>query len=87
MKPLDSTSSLFSATSELNLCMRLKSLGFTKGSQMKLYGESYEFMGEPIVVNHSLVLMDATAVKTGQTRRIRIPLPVLKMADPQRNAA
>jgi hypothetical protein len=33
-----------------------------------------------------LILLDATEKKTGQTRRVRIPLPIVRMAG-QRTAA
>jgi len=62
------------------LSTRLKHLGFTQGSQMKLYGEKFEVAGEPIVVTAELVLVDAVETKSGQLKRIRIPLPILKMA-------
>ncbi|HWH61591.1 MAG TPA: hypothetical protein VN682_28465 [Terriglobales bacterium] len=47
---------------------------------MKLYGEKFEVAGEPIVVTAELVLVDAVETKSGQLKRIRIPLPILKMA-------
>lgn len=60
--------------------VRLKRLGFTRGSQMKLYGENFEMTGEPLVVTDDLVFVDAIEQKSGRVRRIRIPLPILKMA-------
>lgn len=63
------------------LIVRLKSLGFTQGSQMKLYGEDFEMTGEPTVVTDDVVLVDAIEKKSGQLRRVRIPLPILKMAN------
>jgi hypothetical protein len=66
---------------------RLKSLGFSQGSQITLYGSRFEIMSEPIVMAETLVLIDAIEVKSGQFRRVRIPLPILKMAEPNRSAA
>jgi len=71
----------------LNLSTRLKRLGFTQGNQMKLYGEVFEFLSEPIVMTDNVVLLDATEKRTGQTRRVRIPLPIVNMASGERNAA
>lgn len=65
------------------LTVRLQGLGFTQGSQMKLYGESFEVTSEPMVVTADLVLVDAIEQKTGQRKRVRIPLPILKMAADQ----
>ena len=47
-----------------SLTVRLKSLGFTPGNKMRLYGEKFEIAGEPIVVNDNEVLVDAIEVKS-----------------------
>ena len=65
---------------QVNLTARLKRLGFTKGNQMKLYGEVFEVISEPILIADDIVLMDATDKKSGLSRRVRIPLPIVKMA-------
>ncbi len=53
---------------------------------MKLYGETFEVLSEPIVMADNLVILDATEKKSGQLRRVRIPLPIVNMAT-ERNAA
>ena len=63
-----------------SVIIRLKGLGFAKGNQMKLYGETFEVAGEPIAVAEDVVLVDAIERKSGKLRRVRIPLPILKMA-------
>jgi hypothetical protein len=63
-----------------NLSARLRRLGFTKGNQMKLYGEVFELAGEPILMADNVVLVDATEKKSGLSRRVRIPLPIVNMA-------
>jgi len=63
-----------------NLSARLKRLGFTKGNQMKLYGEVFELVSEPILMADNVVLVDATEKKSGLSRRVRIPLPIVNMA-------
>ncbi len=72
---------------QISLSARLKRLGFTKGNQMKLYGEVFEFVSEPIVMADNVVLLDATERKSGQSRRVRIPLPIVNMASAERSAA
>ena len=62
------------------LISRLKTLGFTLGNRMRLYGEMFEMAGDPIIVNDTLVLVDAIETKSGERKRVRIPLPILKMA-------
>ena len=62
------------------LTSRLKALGFTLGNRMRLYGEMFEMVGDPIIVNDTYVLVDAIETKSGERKRVRIPLPILKMA-------
>ena len=54
---------------------------------MKLYGEVFDFLSEPIVVTDDVVLVDAKEKKTGQTRRVRVPLPVIQVAKESSTAA
>ena len=70
-----------------HLCQRLRHFGFTAGTQMKLYGEVFDFLSEPIVLTDDVVLLDAKERKSGQTRRLRIPLPIIHMANASRTAA
>jgi hypothetical protein len=72
---------------QISLCTSLKRLGFTQGNQMKLYGEVFELLSEPIVMADNLVLVDAAEKKSGQLRRVRIPLPIVNMANGERSAA
>ena len=62
------------------LTSRLKSLGFRLGNRMRLYGEMFEIAGDPIIMSETLVLVDAIESKSGERKRIRIPLPILKIA-------
>lgn len=64
----------------LSLTVRLKHLGFTLGNQMRLYGEKFEVAGEPIILTDDVVLVDAIEVKSRTMKRVRIPLPILKVA-------
>jgi len=62
------------------LCERLKKLGFGRNRRIELYGEKYDLTSDPIVVDDRLAVVDAIERRSGQSRRIRIPLPVLQMA-------
>ena len=44
---------------QIALFNRLKWLGFRPGNQMKLYGETFEFLSKPIVMTDNVVLLDA----------------------------
>jgi len=72
---------------QAHLCERLQRLGFTAGNQMKLYGEVFDFLSEPIVLTDDVVLVDATEKKSGQARRVRVPLPIIQVAKGSSTAA
>lgn len=67
-------------TATATLCERLKRLGYAPNIQMKLYGETFELVSDPIVLSEKLVFVDGIEKKSGERRRIRIPLVVLRMA-------
>lgn len=64
----------------IHLCQRLQKLGFTKGAQMKLYGQIFDFTADPMVVTDDIVVIDAQEKSTGEVRRVTIPLPVVHTA-------
>jgi len=65
---------------QLRLCERLKRMGFTREQQMRLYGEQFELVSDPLVVADQVVFVDAIEKGSGQFRRIRIPLTIVNIA-------
>jgi hypothetical protein len=65
---------------EVHVCERLKRLGFSREKQIRLYGSQFELISDPLIVDHDLVFVDAVEQKSGQRRRVRIPLMIVKMA-------
>jgi hypothetical protein len=63
-----------------NLCESLKRLGYGRNGQIRLYGADYDLTSDPIVVADRVVLVDAVERRSGQSRRIRLPLTILIMA-------
>ena len=63
-----------------DLKARLKSLGFVHGNRMRLYGKHVEIKGELTIVKENLVLVDVIDSASGESRRIAVPLPIVKMA-------
>jgi hypothetical protein len=63
-----------------SLCDRLKRIGFTQQNEMRLYGEEFILRSDPIVIANDVIFIDAIEKKSGQQRRIRIPLTIVKMA-------
>ena len=74
-------------TQEVALCENLKRMGFTQKNQMRLYGQEYEVVSDPIVLADDVVFVDAIEKKTGRSRRVRIPLTIVQRARAERRAA
>jgi hypothetical protein len=68
---------------QVHLCERLKQLGFSRESQIRLYGSQFELVGDPLVVSDDVVFVDAVERKSGESCRVRIPLNIVKMATEQ----
>ena len=66
---------------------KLKRLGFANAGRMRLYGEEFEILGDPIVIEDDVVFFDAIEKKSRQPRRVRIPLTIVRMARTDRHAA
>ena len=62
---------------------RLKQLGFSRQSQIRLYGAQFELVGDPLVISEDVVLVDAVERKSGESCRVRIPLNIVRMATKQ----
>jgi hypothetical protein len=68
---------------EIHLSETLKRFGFTREKQIRLYGSQFRLVGDPIVMSDTVVLFDAIEQKSGQLRRVRIPLTIVHMAAAQ----
>ena len=60
---------------QLVLCDRLKKLGYSQGNRIRIYGEEFDLVSDPITLRDQVVFVDGVERKTGVTRRVRIPLP------------
>jgi hypothetical protein len=68
---------------QLYLCERLKRLGFSINRQIRLYGSQFELVGDPVVMSETVVFIDGIDQKSGQVRRVRIPLNIVNIAAQQ----
>lgn len=64
---------------ETILTDRLKRLGYARNKQIRMYGEQFDLVSDPIAIAEQLVVIDGIESKSGHLRRVRIPLPILKM--------
>ena len=69
------------------LCGTLKRLGYAKGNQVRLYGEAFDLVSDPVGIGENVVFVDALERKSGQVRRVRIPPTIVQMARIKRRAA
>ena len=47
---------LYMTATQIHLCERLKRLGFSRQSQIRLYGSQFELVGDPLVISEDGVL-------------------------------
>jgi hypothetical protein len=74
-------------TEQVTLCGRIKRLGYSRGNQVELYGERFDLISDPFCVGDNSVLVDALEQRSGCTRRVRIPLNIVRAAEEQDRAA
>lgn len=72
---------------QITLCEMIKRLGYAQNNQVKLYGEVFDLVSDPVSVGDNFVFVDALERKSGQVRRVRIPLTIVHMAMQERRAA
>jgi hypothetical protein len=65
---------------EIELCERLKGLGYADRSRIRLYGDEFELTSNPFAEDSGYAV-EAVSRKSGEPRRLRIPLSVLQMAN------
>lgn len=69
------------------LCETIKRLGYAQNKQVRLYGEVFDLVSDPVSVGENFVFVDALEQKSGQIRRVRIPSTIVQMARIKRRAA
>jgi hypothetical protein len=62
------------------LCETLRRLGYARDNQVRLYGEVFDLVSDPVKVGENFVFVDALEQKSGHFRRIRIPHSIVQMA-------
>ena len=69
------------------LCEMIRRLGYARNSRVKLYGEVFDLLSDPVRVGEDLVFVDAVARDSGLVRRVRIPPNVVQKAKIEDGAA
>ena len=72
---------------QITLCEKIRRLGYAQNSQVKLYGEVFDLLSDPVSVGDNLVFVDALEQPSGRVRRVCIPLNIVHMARQDRRVA
>ena len=64
-----------------DVCESLKRLGYTRNNQVRLYGQVFYLVYDPVKVNDHLVFVEAWEPKSQQNKRVSIPLNLIRMAE------
>jgi hypothetical protein len=64
--------------SNTELCEKLKALGYADRNRIRIYGEEFDLLSNPISDEQG-VSIEAKSRKSGHARRLRIPLSILYM--------
>src|SRR5438552_18063631 len=62
------------------LCETIKRLGYAQNNQVRLYGEVFDLVSDPVSVGENFVFVDGLERKSGHLRRVRIPSTIVEMA-------
>jgi hypothetical protein len=69
------------------LCEAIKRLGYGQNNQVRLYGEVFDLVSDPVSVGENLVFVDALERGSGRVRRVRIPATIVQTARRRLRAA
>lgn len=75
------------ANQPLTMCDRLKRMGYAKDQQIRMYGEEFELISDPITISERLIVVDAIERDSREPRRVRIPLTIVNMLLQETRAA
>ena len=74
-------------TEQVTVAERLRRMGYAQGNVVKVYGEEFELVSDPIDIGDQLVVVDAIEIKSGNLRRVRLPLSLLHRLRKERRVA
>lgn len=64
---------------QATICENLRRLGYAQHNRIRLYGEVFELVSDPVRAD-GVMVVDAVEQRSGQTRRLPIPLSIIQMA-------
>ena len=85
--PIDEAPEEHRRRNQPTFCETLKRLGYAHDNQVRLYGQVFDLVSDPVKVSEDFVFVDALEQKSGQLRRVRIPQTIIQMARMKGRAA
>jgi hypothetical protein len=65
---------------QLLLCRKLQRLGYSAQQRIRLYGEEFDLVSDPIPEDNGFAV-DGISRKSGNVRRVPIPLSIVHVAE------
>jgi hypothetical protein len=66
----------------LEVCEKLKHLGYARSKHIRLYGEQFQLVSDPFP-HETGVAIEVVKRDNKDRRTLKLPLPILKMAMPK----
>ena len=65
-------------TGPTRICERLKKLGYCRHQRMRMYGEDFDLLSDPIPYETGIAV-EAVSRRSSTVNQLRIPFPTLEM--------
>lgn len=78
LQSLDRGLMAIQSTRDIELCERLKTLGYAHRNRIRMYGEEFDLISNPIQDENGFAI-EAVSRKSGHARMLRIPLSIVQM--------
>jgi hypothetical protein len=65
-------------TRQTRICERLKQLGYCRHQRMRMYGEDFDLLSDPIP-HETGYAIEVVCRRSGTVKQLPIPLPTLEM--------
>ena len=70
----------------IELCDRLKELGYAQFKRIRIYGQEFEVISNPFPEGKGIAVQ-AVSKREAQTRTVQLPLPILQMVSRRKKTA
>lgn len=61
------------------VCERLKKIGYSKGKRIRIYGQEFDLISDPVTLHEQSIFIEGIELRSGEARQIRLPLAIIRM--------